>query len=205
MELKYIRGKLENRRAEVLGVTSNYAVLLPLVHVKDEVHVLFQVRAKDLDVQPGEISFPGGGVEAGETFKEAAVRETYEELRIDKQNIKIIGELDYMVSPYNLSIYPYVGILQNTDIQKINFNKDEVDNIFCVPLTFFLKNEPIIHQTTLKTIPDDNFPFHLIPKGKNYNWRIGRYPVPFYFYNDYIIWGITARITKNFIDILKKE
>ena len=80
MNLNYIQKKISNRKGRPLGIEKDFSVLLPLIKVKDELHILYEVRSKNLDTQPGEISFPGGMVENGETYKDAAVRETIEEL-----------------------------------------------------------------------------------------------------------------------------
>jgi 8-oxo-dGTP pyrophosphatase MutT (NUDIX family) len=202
MNLEYIKNKLSKRRGKPLGIIDNYAVLVPLLCINDEVRVLFQVRSYNLDVQPGEVCFPGGKVEQGESFQEAAVRETHEELGINRDNIEVIGKLDYVVTPYNFNIYPFVGILQDVDINKININKDEVEEIFTVPINFFKNTTPLNYFIKLKTEPQEDFPFNMIENGRDYKWRTGTYPVYFYQYKDYTIWGMTARITKNFIDII---
>ncbi|RKD29565.1 NUDIX hydrolase [Thermohalobacter berrensis] len=203
MDLKHIKNVISKRKNKPLGIKSDFAVLLPLIYDNGKLSILYEVRAKHLDTQPGEISFPGGGVEKGETFLEAAIRETVEELNIKKDNIEIIGKLDYLISPFNFSIHPFVGVLNEVDKKNIMYNKDEVDNIFTVPIDFFINNKPTLYNMTLKPNLTDDFPYHLIPNGKDYDWRVGKYPVYFYKYRDYIIWGITARITKNFIDIIR--
>ncbi len=202
MNLDKIRSKLQSRKSCPLDISNNFSVFLPLIYVGKELHILFEVRAKHLKTQPGEISFPGGLVEKGESFKKACIRETQEELNISKEDIKIIGELDYINSPYNFMLYVYCGILEGINREEIKPNHDEVDHIFTVPINFFLVNNPIVHNVGIKIITPDDFPYHLIQNGEKYNWRKGNYPVYFYVYNDYIIWGITARIIKNFIDIL---
>lgn len=204
MDIEKIIYKMINRNGKPLGIERNYSVLVPLIEINNKIHILFEVRSKNLKTQPGEISFPGGMVEEGEEFSEAAIRETCEELNINNSNIKLIGELDYIVTPFNISIYPYLAIIENIDLDEINFNKDEVESILTVPLDYFLNNNPLKYSLYINPNPEDNFPFHLIPKGKAYNWRTGTYSVYFYEYLDNIIWGITARITKNFIDIIKK-
>lgn len=186
-----------------LGIKKYFSVVLPLIYLNDELHILYEVRSFNLNTQPGEISFPGGYVEDGESFLEAGIRETMEELNIKKDNINILGELDYIASPYNFILYSYLALLEDINVYNIDYNKDEVDHIFTVPLKFFLENEPILDYVLLETITKEDFPYHLIQDGKNYNWKKANYPVYFYKYNDYIIWGMTARITKNFIDILK--
>ena len=67
------------------------AVLVPLIQKGGEYHVVFEVRAGSLKTQPGEICFPGGAVERGETPKQAAVRETMEELLINRCQIRVIA------------------------------------------------------------------------------------------------------------------
>lgn len=195
---------VKNRPSKPLGIDADFAVLIPLIYIDDELHILYEVRAHNLNTQPGEISFPGGKVEEGETFKEAAIRETIEELNINRENIEIINGIDYIVMPFNMGIYPYLGIIKGIEFNDINYSRDEVESIFTVPLKFFLENEPERYNMAIAPQIGDDFPYHLINNGKAYDWRKGIYPVFFYRYNDYIIWGMTARMTKNFIDIIKK-
>lgn len=93
MDIGEIIGKVKGRVAKPLEVKQNFAVLIPLIKIGDEWHIIYELRAKNLKRQPGEISFPGGQVERGESFKEAAIRETVEELNIKEENISVIGEL----------------------------------------------------------------------------------------------------------------
>lgn len=195
---------VKNRNARPLGIDSDFAVLIPLIYIDDELHILYEVRAHHLNTQPGEISFPGGRVEKGESFLESAIRETTEELNINRENIEIINGIDYIVMPFNMGIYPYLGIIEGIEFKDIKFSRDEVESIFTVPLKFFLENEPERYNMSIATQIGDDFPYHLINNGKAYDWRTGVYPVFFYRYNDYIIWGMTARMTKNFIDIIKE-
>ena len=93
-----IKDKLAHYEPKPLGEKGRYAVLLPLIYdVKtDKYQVLYQVRSEHIS-QPGEVSFPGGRVEDGETFQEAAIRETCEELNLAPDQIDIWGELDYLI------------------------------------------------------------------------------------------------------------
>ncbi|WP_425447536.1 NUDIX hydrolase [Dethiothermospora halolimnae] len=200
--MDYIKDKIKDKRAKPMGIKNEFSVIAPLLYVDGEIHLLYEVRAKHLNRQPNEISFPGGKVEDGETFKEAAIRETYEELNIDKSNIRLIGELDYIPTPYNFHIHSYLAELKNIERDNIRYSIDEVDHIFTVPIKFFLRNNPKLYYANLETFVEEDFPYDLIPNGKNYKWKKGRYPVYFYKYKEYIIWGITARITKNLIDHL---
>lgn len=203
MDIGEIIGKVKGRVAKPLEVKQNFAVLIPLIKIGDEWHIIYELRAKNLKRQPGEISFPGGQVERGESFKEAAIRETVEELNIKEENISVIGELDYLVSHSNSVIYPFLGTINNISVDKIRPNKDEVDHIFTVPVDFFIKNEPKLYYLDLHPVISKDFPYNLIPNGEKYKWKFGKYSVYFYNYNDYIIWGYTAKLTKHFIDLIK--
>lgn len=202
MDISHIEQIFLKRQGKPMEIACNYAVLMPLIIIDEEWHVLFEVRSEKLDRQPNEISFPGGKVEKKEIFKEGAIRETCEELNIEPNNITLLGELDYIVST-NSCVYGFVGILENLDADNIRYNEDEVDHIFTVPLNFFINNEPETHYTNLEVNVDEDFPYHMIQNGKEYNWHKRKQPVHFYVYGDYVIWGMTARFIKNFVNILK--
>ncbi|SES64241.1 NUDIX domain-containing protein [Natronincola peptidivorans] len=178
------------------------SVLVPIIEVKNEPHILFQVRSYDMKTQPGEICFPGGKVEKNETLQQSAIRETVEELNVSQDHIEVIGKLDPIVTTFNMIIYPFCGVLHNLDLQTIHFNEKEVDSLFTVPIKDLLSQKPLVHKLKIDTIPDESFPFHLIQNGDSYRWRVNDYYVYFYIYKDYVIWGITAKILKNFLDIL---
>ena len=180
-----------------------YAVMIPLILEDDQWKIIYELRAMDLKRQPGEISFPGGRVEKGETFRQAAIRETMEELLIERKNINLIGELDYLVSNGSYTIYCFMGIITEIEAKDINPNKGEVDHIFTVPLEFFMKNQPDEYFLKLETKKNAEFPYNLIPNGEDYNFNSGKHSVLFYKYKDYNIWGYTAKMTRHFMNIIK--
>lgn len=198
--LSRIIQKLDNRAAGLLddqGYREN-AVLLPLLKDGDEVSLLLEVRSKNLKGQPGEICFPGGQLEAGDAdLEKTAVRETTEELGIPPESIEVLGPLDVLWTPFQVKIHPFVAVIAENTI--LRPNKLEVEEVFSVPLKFFLSHPPQIKEVDVRLLPPEDFPFHLVPKGRDYPWGRGKYPVYFYQYKDYIIWGITARILRNFI------
>ncbi|WCK54037.1 CoA pyrophosphatase [Aneurinibacillus sp. Ricciae_BoGa-3] len=178
------------------------AVMIPLVEIDGSVHVLFETRAHTLKRQPGEICFPGGKIDTGDASEEAAaIRETCEELGLQKEDVEIIEHLGVLIPPHASSIYSFVGKIKN--YEKIVPSKDEVEEIFYVPLDFFLKQEPDTHYIRLAINPEEDFPFELIPHGKDYKWRTVRMPEFFYEYEGHIIWGLTARILLEFVTLLK--
>lgn len=188
----YINGYQSMKRA---------SVLIPLVKNNEKYSILFELRSKKMRNQPGEISFPGGKIENNETAQEACIRETYEEIGIDKNKINIISPLDIYVSHANLIIHPYLGVIE--DIDNLHINKDEVDHIFLVPINYLIKYDPNVYTNDVKIIPNKNFPYDKIPNKEKYKFAEGEYPVLFYEYKDYVIWGITARILENFLNFIK--
>ena len=200
-----IQQKLRNREIDILGHENmrKYAVLIPLIEDRKlGTSILFQVRARSLRRQPGEISFPGGKMEdVDQNPGVTAIRETSEELGIPIDQIQLIHQLDTYVPSQNSIIYPFVAEL--TKNQKIIPNPDEVAEVFCVPIDFFIKNDPEVYYLDLKIDADPNFPFDRIPGGRAYPFRTARIPELFYTYNQQVIWGMTARILQHFISVIK--
>ena len=79
-----------------------------------------------------------------------------------------------------------------------SINRDEVEKVIAIPLSFFAETLPSLSSVPLKPQFPEDFPFHLIYGGRNYNWRTAAMNEWFYDYSGNIIWGITARIINNF-------
>lgn len=180
----------------------NSAVLLPLIEKNGEFEVLFEVRAASLHRQPGEVCFPGGRVEDGESNKEAAYRETLEELLLKPEQVEVLAPLDVLEASGGVNVYPFLGVLKDYNG---TFSADEVNRVFSVPLSWLLEHEPERYQCTVHTVPNEDFPFDLIPGGREYHWRKGHYDVYFYRYGDEIIWGMTAKILYSFVKLYKSD
>ncbi len=203
LNIKEIEAKIKNRIPGPTRIQHYFSVLIPLIKIDGEIHLLYEVRSQNLNSQPGQISFPGGRIERGEEFSQAAVRESSEELLIPESKIELIGETDYLITPFNFIIYAFVGKINVDSIEEIKVNNYEVEEIFTVPLKFLLNNQAEKYAAVLKSEFDQDFPYHLLPQGERYNPRQGDYQIYFYRYQGRVIWGITAEITKTFIDILK--
>jgi peroxisomal coenzyme A diphosphatase NUDT7 len=206
MEISKVIEKLAGRQPEILGHEQllKYAVLLPLIEVHNETHILFEVRSMSLRRQPGEICFPGGKVDPEDLDqKECAIRETSEELGINKQDIANVIPLDFMMSTTHNIIYPFIGTI--TTPKQINPNLSEVGEVFTVPLSYFRKTKPKIHNINFQIVPEEGFPFDLIIGGENYQWQQRPIEEYFYQYDGKVIWGLTARILAHFLDLLDLE
>jgi len=181
------------------------AVLLPLLKKQGKLHILFEVRAENLKIQPGEICFPGGRVETKELSnpQETAVRETMEELGIKREDIRVIGPLDILPTPQGRLVYPYVGEILTGNL---NPNPEEVAEIFTVPVDFFLNNPPGISSADVAIRYSSGFPFHRIPPGYRHEWQ-KRWSFPTYYfeYGQYFIWGLTAKILHHFLKLCWPE
>lgn len=193
----------KGRQAKVLGHQHTFksAVLLPLVREGSEYLVVFEKRAQNLNRQPGEICFPGGEIEPFDKgAKNSAIRETCEELGLEPPAIEVVAPLDVMVSPFNTIIIPYLAFIRSP--QQIKMNTAEVEKLLYVPLQFFMEQEPRQYHIRLEPVMENDFPFDLIPYGKNYPFREGTYPQVFYQWEGEVIWGLTARIMHHFVELL---
>lgn len=195
----------ENRNPKSLGSYSYYSVLVPLVEKEGEIYILYEVRADSLKKQPGEVCFPGGKMEAGESAEECAVRETTEELNIPANSIRVIAQLDYMHTYSNFTMYSFLGIIDYEFVKNITVNHDEVKEVFLVPLSFLVETEPDIYYFDVTPKVEADFPYERINSKTGYNWRKGKSIVPIYQYGERVIWGLTGRITYNLIKIMNQK
>lgn len=196
---------LDKRRGNMYASNAFFqaAVLVPLLEVRGEYHVLFEVRSSQLAWQPGEICFPGGKVEAGDGDPEtAALREMREELGVAPGAVQVLGTLGEVISPIGVLLFPTVGLLPS-DVM-LHPSADEVAEIFTVPLKFLLSAKPTAATMELGTKPVSGFPFELLPEYSR-QWRRRRtYTVLFYRYEQHVIWGLTAQVLSLFIEICRE-
>jgi mutator protein MutT len=153
------------------------AVLVPLVFSANQLNILFTRRALTLAHHPGQISFPGGMLEPGESAADAALRETEEEIGISPQRIRLLGTLPAHNTLTGFQIQPYLGLMHAG--QNYQLSSAEVSEVFEVPLSFFL---PPQHRLQL-TVP---------LRGKSRQ-------IHFMPYQDKLIWGATAAIIQQLV------
>lgn len=206
-QLDAIQSALTVRKRQLLGqdLYVKTAVLVPLIRdAKGHYGILFEKRASTLRRQAGEICFPGGHVaEEDVDERAAAVRETSEELRIPRSDITVLGDLDILVGFGQLMVYPFAGVIHSHAASSIDPNPGEVAEVFTVGLDRLLRTDPEVYEMTFKHFPAEDFPFHLIPNGRDYRWRQGVVPQLFYQFDGHVIWGLTARILTHFLDIVR--
>jgi len=148
------------------------AVLVPIINYGTKLQVLFTQRALHLRHHPGQISFPGGRIEAGESSYAAALREAHEEIGLTPDAVELLGRLPLQSTSTGFTIEPWVGLLAPQPGWILQ--ADEVAGIFEVPLAHFLQQENR-HQ------------FSLPLRGKLQHLHA----MP---YQDKFIWGATAAI-----------
>jgi len=158
------------------------AVLIPIYERAGECYLIVTKRTEKVNYHKGQISFPGGVHQAGDkTLRETALRESWEEIGLNPRDVEILGELDdivtvtsnYAVSPFVAAIpYPY----------EFRASPEEVEEIIEVPLAALLDN--------------CNFREELqFLQGK-------LTPQYFYQYSGWVIFGATARMLKQFLEIV---
>ena len=155
------------------------AVLIAITESEDP-ELIYTLRSNKVGSHGGEVSFPGGMFETEDkNLQDTALRESHEETGLDRSKVNILGSIDTVVSRFNISVTPYVGIVPS-DIE-LNDNSDEIEACFRVPLSFLLED---------KRHRNDEI---------NRNGDI--FFMPAYSYDSYIIWGLTAMITVDFLNI----
>lgn len=181
----------------------HFAVLVPIVEGVDGPELLYEVRAHRLDRQPGETCFPGGMIEMDESPVECALRETEEEIGIPTADIEILGELGSIHTVSGSRIYCFVGVVSEKGMEKLVPNDEEVAEVFTVELEKLMAAEAEVYTSTMTQVVDDEFPYERVTGGTSYPWKNEEVPVPVYFIDDRIIWGLTGRMTMELVKVLK--
>ena len=120
------------------GRINNSAVLIMLFEENGHLNIIFTLRGKGLNSHSGQISFPGGHSEDGETPEDTALREAREEIALDDPNIEIIGRLSPLwVPPSSSNITPVVAYLPYRPEFRVN-SEDEVEEVFTTGIEEFI-------------------------------------------------------------------
>ena len=204
MDEKKMTGLLKNRLPGLIDASGRYAVLVPVVKRPTGDTLLYEVRSSRLQSQPGEVCFPGGRMEKGETIEECALREAYEELNLPPDKVQILGQLDFLAPRGNFLVHPVLAVIDGDTADALIPSEDEVEEIFEVALDWLPNTRPVEYSYTLKPEFGDNFPYDDLGIDETYNWRHGVEEGPSYHWQDKIIWGMTGKITRHLLRLLEK-
>ncbi len=184
----------------------NYAVAVPLISINSELHVLFERRSLNIS-QGGEICFPGGKFdpEKDSNYKDTAIRESSEELGIPVNKIVIEGCFDSLFTQTGVIVEPYLATLNINSISDLKYNRHEVEEIFTIPISFFLSKKPEEYQTLIEVKPSftDEKGNEIIllptkelglPDRYSSPWGKRKRKILVYKTDNGVIWGITAEI-----------
>ena len=197
-ELEALKRRYEGHVPDLMGVRRRFAVLCPFVEIEGQTHLLFEVRAAGLR-QAGEVCFPGGRMETGESAAECAARETEEELGIPASEIRIFAESDFQAGQDGLLMRATLGEISPAGLAAMKPSEAEVAEVFTVPLEFFLHTPPELYTYELVPSLPEDFPYEAVGISRAYPWRGGKVTVPIWYYEDHVIWGLTARIIRDII------
>lgn len=180
-----IKAALSRRTPKLLedkdGLYRHGAVLIPLFRGDGECKVLFTKRTDTVESHRGQISFPGGRIEEEDrSLLDTALRETEEEIGLSRQTVGVLGRIDDVRTlSSNYIVHPFVGLIPYP--YPFRLNGGEVKRLVEIPFTLFLHTEEIIPV--------------------EYDGRI--YQNLAYRYDGEVVWGATARIMRNLVEILR--
>jgi len=156
------------------------AVLVPLVWQDHEWHLLYTRRTDRVDSHKGQVSFPGGACDEGETSAEqTALREAQEEIGLDPHEIQVLGKLPDMITVSYYLVTPVVGVVKWPTVLRVG--EDEVARVFTIPLGW-------------------------LANGSN-RWQferpeVKRSVIAYHPFDGELLWGATARMTLDLLNVL---
>jgi 8-oxo-dGTP pyrophosphatase MutT (NUDIX family) len=169
-------------RPPFMSTTRNAAVLAPL-YVDDEGHtrVILTRRSARLRNHAGQVAFPGGRLDDGESDVDAALRETEEEIGLPRERVRVIGQLERLTTIVSSSsIQPFVGVVEGP-LPTLTRAPIEVERVFDVRLA------DLVHADC----------YH----EEIWAYSDGTFPVWFFDVDDDTIWGATARMLRRLLDL----
>jgi 8-oxo-dGTP pyrophosphatase MutT (NUDIX family) len=157
------------------------AVLIPIFFKDGAAHILFTRRTDKVEHHKGQIAFPGGRHDIADgNLETTALRETWEEVGIARQDITIIGRTDDFLTNTHFMITPYLGFIPYP--YSYTLNRDEIAEVYEVPLQLLLDPE----NFEVRPLVRDGVHWHL----------------HYYHCNSLVIWGVTGFLVSNFLTIV---
>jgi 8-oxo-dGTP pyrophosphatase MutT (NUDIX family) len=178
-EIKY---KLNSGNSEKPSGRPQASVLIAILNYGEYIkspELIYTQRSSHLSTHSGEVSFPGGKSEDGDSsLFDTALRESNEEMSLNRADVTMLGKLDYLISRHKIEVNPFIATVDKAQNLQPN---EEIQEIFTVPLSFLLdpkniKRESIERQGSVWEVP---------------TWKL----------KNQKIWGLTAMITVNFLNI----
>jgi len=156
------------------------AVLVPLVWHDEEWHLLYTRRTDTVESHKGQVSFPGGACDEGETTpEETALREANEEIGLDPKDVTVLGRLPNLITITYFRVTPVIGVVKWPAVFRVG--EHEVARIFTIPLAW-LSNR------------SNRWQFEMPGRARS---LIAYHP-----YDGELLWGATARMTVDFLQVL---
>jgi 8-oxo-dGTP pyrophosphatase MutT (NUDIX family) len=156
------------------------AVLVPLIWDHGEWHLLFTRRTDKVESHKGQVSFPGGACDAGETTPEqTALREAEEEIGLNPAHVRVLGRLANMITISKFRVTPVVGVIQWPTVFRVG--EHEVARVFTIPLGWLANSS-------------NRWQFEMAGRKRS---LIAYHP-----YDGELLWGATARMTVDFLNVL---
>ena len=160
------------------------AVLVPLFKKGKDYHLLFTKRTEQVKHHKGEISFPGGAFDEGDfQLEKTALREAFEEIGLREGDVRIVGALDDIITRSEFIVTPFVGVFPYPYPFKLS--PIEIAELIEVPLAALVDHDCFGERVILHGAEE----------------RV----VESYLYGKYVIWGATARILKQFLELIPNQ
>jgi 8-oxo-dGTP pyrophosphatase MutT (NUDIX family) len=177
------RPRITIRTPETPGSPRQGGVLILLYEKKDQTHLVLTRRRDDLQSHAGQISFPGGRRERGETLQATAIREAHEEIGVHPAELDLLGRLSSLyIPPSDYEVHPFVAWYNNGRPTFIP-QESEVAEILEVPLSHLLDPATRVWE----------------------KWELRGFEldVPFYLVAGHKVWGATAMMLSEFLSRLE--
>ncbi len=156
------------------------AVLIPLVWQDNEWHLLYTRRTDRVESHKGQVSFPGGSCDDGETTPEqTALREAEEEIGLNPGDVKVLGRLTNLITISYFRVTPVVGVIKWPTVFRVG--EHEVARVFTIPLGWLANSS-------------NRWQFER-PESR-------RALIAYHPYDGELLWGATARMTVDFLNVL---
>jgi 8-oxo-dGTP pyrophosphatase MutT (NUDIX family) len=164
------------------------AVLIPIYVLNDNYHIVLTKRTDRVEHHKGEISFPGGARDPEDVdLMATALRESHEEIGLHPKHVEVIGRVDDFITISQFHVTPYVGLIDVDASPYMWTPQDrEVAEILEVPVTHLV--DPANTVLDRRVLPDGR-----VSEMESFAWR------------EHLVWGATARMLKNFLDVAVLE